>query len=259
MSVTALVDTEEGVWSNYFCNKQADTDSNSRISFTESNPMRFYPYDGSRMLRFYATSPWRESWTMDESSHILTFALSGQEDLMWGKDERGISKEFDPATQTQPKFDFTHKLTRFNFRCRAGEGFPNRIRLTEIKMYGVCYKGTLDVIDGALTWDDVSTTDYTIPTEHIISLSDTYNYICGITAPACSEITFHIVTSGEIVHGPFTIPATSIQGGNDGLFHEGKSYDINLIFDNTGVTVSPMIGLWEDGGSTTITTIGKDD
>lgn len=129
-----------------------NSDAQGNYHFEES---KYYPID--YRTYFYAFSPMVHCDFIDgnETEHPkVEYTLTGREDVMWSKNERGFLKAKDPEFQEQPDFLFEHKLQRVNFYVKRTSSVPSDWKVTEISITNLRNKATLDLITGDLVFDE---------------------------------------------------------------------------------------------------------
>lgn len=137
---------------------------NSRLNFSavncnekgtyEFDESKYYPLD--YRTYFYAFSPmihcsYTEGTATDHP--MVTYTITGREDVMWSCNVDGILKHVDPAKQEQPNFRFNHCLQRVVFQVRRTAGVPATVKIENISIKGLYNVCTLDLITGILEFD----------------------------------------------------------------------------------------------------------
>ena len=131
-----------------------NSDAQGNYHFEES---KYYPID--YRTYFYAFSPMVHCDFIDgnETEHPkVEYTLTGREDVMWSKNEKGFLKAKDPEFQEQPDFLFEHKLQRVNFYIKRTSNVPSDWEVTDISISDLRNKATLDLITGELVFDEDS-------------------------------------------------------------------------------------------------------
>ncbi len=129
-----------------------NSDSRQVYHFAEN---KFYPREGQ--LYFYAYSPLVNCTYSagTETEHPrLVYDITGQEDILWAKNESGIGAGNADAAQGQPDFLFTHMMQRFTFSLRRTDGVTANPVVSEIRISGLKTKAVLDIIDGTLDFEE---------------------------------------------------------------------------------------------------------
>lgn len=153
--VTAYIDTQvptSWVATSRINNASVNSDKNGAYYFDEN---KFYPREGQ--LYFYAFSPMVNcAYTGGtETTHpIVTYNITGREDILWAKNESGIGVSTGATSQDQPDFQFEHKLQRVIFSVRRTVGVPNGTTISEIRISGLRTIATLDIIDGTILFSE---------------------------------------------------------------------------------------------------------
>lgn len=150
--VTAYIDTQ--VPTSWVPTSRINNDAvhSDELGFYFFDKNKFYPREGN--LYFYAFSPMVNSTYADGTATEhprVTYHITGREDIMWAKNESGIGHGI--SVQDQPNFVFTHKLQRVIFSVRRSALVPSSALITEIRISGLRTVATLDLVDGALTFD----------------------------------------------------------------------------------------------------------
>lgn len=271
-AVTAMLSKDSSQESDiYFLNQPVNTKADGSLRFSENNAKRFYPYKPSDKLYFYAYSPAKGVQDRNDPMTVK-FELTGQEDVMIGRcvnDDEGIGKVYADENgtafeQQHPKFEFEHLLTRLNFNCRIGVGFPFGVPVTEIKIRSEHKDMTFDIKSGSIDYTDdwKNVPDklfFRIASHCYINFYDgtlkdcEYNRICSALIPPTDEFEFYVTTSGDVVRGPYTISASDFKDAQSGKpiesFESNHSYNINLEFHADEVIITPEVEKWIDGGS----------
>lgn len=248
-AVTAFLDIDGK--ERYFSNQPVHSDSNGKCHFETYNGQRYYPEDGSP-LYFHAVSPVPDAAIQTDPTKII-WNLTGQEDIMYANDLTGIKKthgsELDSIHQPQPEFKFNHLLTRFNIRERWGNGFPDKMTISEVKILNCIGKATVDLINEKIINDAKDeTTDFIYTVAHEINALVHFADVCSIMCfpyDNMESIELEILVS-DIKYGPVKIFAPK-----GGTFEAGVSYNIDLEFESNRILVYTAVADWEDGGSST--------
>lgn len=248
-AVTTFLDIEGK--EKYFSNQPINSDSNGKCHFDTFNGLRYYPEDGSPLF-FYAVSPVPNSDLQSDPTKVV-WNLTGQEDIMYACDLRGISKVhgslLDGIHQPQPEFKFKHLLTRFNVRERWGNGFPDKMVISEIKILNCIDKAAVDLERGNIINDyEAGKKDFICNVTHEISALVHFADVCSIMCFMGNNrksIQLEVVVS-DIKYGPVEISAP----GN-GNFEAGISYNIDLEFESNRILTNVGAAEWEVGGSST--------
>lgn len=234
----------------YFNIQPVDCDSVGNLNFRSSNGFRYYPEDGAPLF-FYAVSPVPE-WQNDPKKAVWN--LTGQEDIMYAVDTNnslGFSKisgdHFNE--QQQPMFTFRHLLTRFNVRERWGNGFPDKMIISEIKILNCIAKAAVDLESGNIINEyEAGTKDFICNVTHEISALVHFADVCSIMCMMgdnMKSIQIEVVVS-DIRYGPVEILAP-----RGGTFEAGVSYNIDLEFESNRMIPYVRAAAWKDGGSST--------
>ena len=129
-----------------------NSDSRQVYYFVEN---KFYPREGQ--LYFYAYSPLVNCTYSagTETEHPkLVYDITGQEDILWAKNESGIGAGNEDVAQGQPDFLFAHLMQRFKFSFRRTDGVQAEPVVSEISISGLKTKAVLDIIDGTLDFEE---------------------------------------------------------------------------------------------------------
>lgn len=156
-------------------NEPVNSDQYGNYIFSEN---KYYPKDYK--MYFYAYSPMVNcTYTPgNETQHpYVTYSLTGREDILWSKNDTGIGKNLGVGKQSQPDFQFTHKLQRVMFSIKRTEKVASTATLSEIRINNLKTKAILDLITGELTFEEdpgkkylsiaynknITTSDFEIP------------------------------------------------------------------------------------------------
>lgn len=242
----------------YFLNQPIRTDENGNFHFNTENGSRYYPEDGSHVY-FHAFSPANAIQDTTDYKKV-SWTLTGQEDIMYARDLRGIRKahgsDFDSISQPQPEFKFEHLMTRLDFKLARGNGYGERLKVYSLEIFDFEDKASLDLSFGSLTFDynDDSKHDLLIEKEMLnVAILEAIPYITVMSSPR-ESIKFKVNSMG-IDYPPLTIKAETSLPGAPKLFEAGKRYEIILNFTGIGVNISASLVKWQDGGSSNETVI----
>lgn len=133
-------------------NEPVNSDQYGNYIFNEK---KYYPKDYK--MYFYAYSPMVNcTYTPgNETQHpYVTYSLTGREDILWSKNDTGIGKNLEEGKQSQPDFQFTHKLQRVMFSIRRTDKVASTATLSEIRINNLNTKAILDLITGELTFEE---------------------------------------------------------------------------------------------------------
>ena len=125
----------------YFHNEPVSSNASGELSF---NTEQYYPTVGK--LYFYAYSPVMPEMTADTGyrkgsaagAPTVTFDISGGlKDILWAShDKNGVELAGPGVTQSQPSFEFVHKLQQLQFKFVKGGDFPSGCKVSAIHIQG---------------------------------------------------------------------------------------------------------------------------
>lgn len=245
-AVTAMLEKDSSdpkdVW---FQDQAVHTISDSGLRFDEK---QYYPYDPINKLYFYAYSP-ATGEPVDGNPMKVRFDLTGQEDILWAKDDKGIGKAtYFQGNQDQPMFKFYHKLARINILCKRGIGFPDGIRLTKVVLHDQKYHATIDLASGNVECQG-STEFETNPNLSINALG--FDLAGSFMIEPTGSLTISMSTSNNSIPFNTTIESKDLfaSGGiKTEEFEAGYSYDVKFEFLATEIFVTTAVAPWSDGG-----------
>ncbi len=216
--------------------------SGSSSVLTLSTP-KYYPSDASKKLYFYAWSPAASSITAggSGSAPVANYTLTGQEDILWAKDDRGIAKDV-PSQSSQPSLNFTHKLKQVKFKLVKDASFEEGQTVSSIKITQVKTSAKLNLSDGTLTFDGQADQELDYPidtgTDDAITAEGTEMHSCVMFEPGA---TFTIsITVGGVEYRDVTVSL-----GDGGV--AGNSYLVTLTFKRNDIVPTASITDWVPG------------
>ena len=219
---------------------QVNSGSSSELSL--STP-KYYPSDASKKLYFYAWAPAAGSITAggDGSAPVANYTLTGQEDILWAKDDRGIAKDV-PSQSDQPALNFAHKLKQVKFKLVKDASFEEGQKVTSIKITQVKTSAKLDLSNGTLTFDGSADQELVYPidtgTDDAITAEGTEMTSCVMFEPGA---TFTLsVTVGEVEYSGITVSLSDGGGA-------GNSYLVTLTFKRNDIVPTASITDWVPG------------
>ena len=176
--------------------------SGSSSVLTLSTP-KYYPSDASKKLYFYAWSPAASSITAggSGSAPVANYTLTGQEDILWAKDDRGIAKDV-PSQSSQPSLNFTHKLKQVKFKLVKDASFEEGQTVSSIKITQVKTSAKLNLSDGTLTFDGQADQELDYPidtgTDDAITAEGTEMHSCVMFEPGATLHDQHYGRRGRV-------------------------------------------------------------
>ena len=239
----------------YFSNQAVNSDSIPTGSTTGpvlcfASP-QYYPANGDKLF-FYAYSPVTGGTYTEGTSSVapkVSWTLTGQQDIMAAQVTTGIGKSSAGTAQGQPNFTFAHKLKQVRFKLVQGRGFADDLSATSISITGCKYKASLDLVSGALSFED-DTTDFSLTGSFPIKKStDNPQEIEGcILCEAGNSVTIKVVAAG------ITYPEVTLilqdKSGSPGVSASapGTSHLVTLTFIGTHIMPSASITQWVEAG-----------
>ena len=222
--------------------------SGPALSFANS---QYYPANGDKLF-FYAYSPVvGGAYTEGTSSAApkVSWTLTGQQDIMAAQVTGGIGKSNAGTTQGQPNFTFAHKLKQVRFKLVQGEGFADNISASSISITGCKYKASLDLVSGALSFDDDTTAFSLTGSFPIKKTTDNPQEIEGcILCEAGNSVTIKIVAAG-ITYPEVTVTLQDKTGTPTvSASAPGTSHLVTLTFIGTHIIPTTSITPWVEAG-----------
>lgn len=220
-------------------NAPVHTDSRGAAYF---ETLLYYPRE--KKFYFYAYSPMVhcDYSAGDAMTHpIITYQLTGQEDILWACNETGIGMMTE-ATQTHPNFVFQHKLQRVVFTVKRTAQTSASITLSEIRLCNQKTTAKLDLMTGNLTFEG---------TENPLSIQ--YKYQPTTEAfqipydlmfnPEVSTLDLVFVIEGKEYEKQVVLPPLS--EGNTGETKAGYQHQVDVVIDRSTLTVGePVLVDW---------------
>ena len=227
-------------WSSpYIPNVAVNSGAGSALSFVTP---QYYPANTDKVY-FYAYSP-AATYGAGSSSAAPTasWTLTGKQDVMWAKVDKGIAKNPVRASQEQPSFAFTHKLKQVTFKVKKDASFEDGIKLTSLKIIGAKTSARLNLATGALTCSGSG---------DLTAFASTAGQTITATATAAgTAVMFEPGTSFKVraVAGGVTYAdvAVTLSGTDAGT--AGTSYEITLTFKRKEIAATASVASWTDGG-----------
>lgn len=222
-------------------NAVAKTDETNTVVFVDP---RYYPEEGK--LYFYGYSPIVGATYFSgsgESTPKVKWKITGEEDILWAKNDKGIAKNPVISEQEQPDLQFRHLLTQLQFKMIKGSNFPDNAKVNSISLLETQADCTLDLINGELSWQGSP--------DQAVTLKDKNMYVIGniLDYPLLVKPD---ITSASLV---FTINERdySIVVPLDPAKNQGKAgYAtlLNLTFSGSKLSFTTELTDWINIGST---------
>lgn len=228
----------------YFDNKAVESDDDGILRFTAP---QYYPVNGEK-LYFYAYSPVNVArYTVGSGPAVPTveWTLTGQEDIMYARDETGIPIASVGTVQAQPFLEFHHLLKQVRFKLVQGPGFGDNISATKISVKNTSTQVTLDLITGKVTFSDVQ--PLSLSGDFIIQSADKATPIsdCLLCEPG-AELEIEVVAQNVVYQGRTTLSnanSSTVTAGGPGVSHL-----VTLNFTGTQILPVATIEEWKTGG-----------
>ena len=228
-------------WSSpYIANVAVNSGAGSALSFAAP---QYYPANGNKVY-FYAYSPVNGTYAAGNGSTAPTVAwtITGQQDIMWAKVDKGIAKNPVVASQEQPAFAFTHLLKQVKFKVVKDNTFEDNVKLTSLKIIGAKTKATLNLSTGALSWDPA--------TGELTAYNNTTGQAITATATAAgSAVMMEPGTSFKVraVAGGVTYADVTVTLGGTNAGQAGVSHEVTLTFKRNAIVPTATITNWQAG------------
>lgn len=234
-AVTALLPNGTAYIDNLSVNRSGD-----KYAFPTS---QYFPSDG-KALDFYAYSP-----VVADAGTTVTWTLDGEQDILYaaGGNHKKVSAG---TTQTQPKFEFSHKLALFNINIKQGTGFSDGIEITSMQVLDVKNNVVLNLKTGELTAS--GTNPIPVPkvgTDRTDAITSTGALYGRVMLPPSDSYQLLITTTGDITYPAVTLSGADTEGSSLNTYAAGYKYDVTLTFSGTEITPSATITEWVSGGS----------
>ena len=231
-------------WSSpYIANVDVNSGAGSALSFATS---QYYPANGDKVY-FYAYSPANGTYTAGSGSTapMVSWTITGQQDIMWAKVDQGIAKNPVPANQPQPNFAFTHLLKQVKFKIVKDNTFEDNIKLTSLKIIGAKTVASLALNTGTLSWNSA--------TDDLTAYNDNTGQAITGTATAVGEngspvmfepgTTFKVRAVAEgVTYADVTVTLDGTNAGQAGVSHE-----VTLTFKRNAIEPTATITDWTIG------------
>ena len=231
-------------WSSpYIANVAVNSGAGSALSFATS---QYYPANGDKVY-FYAYSPANGTYTAGSGSTapMVSWTITGQQDIMWAKVDQGIAKNPVPANQPQPNFAFTHLLKQVKFKIVKDNTFEDNIKLTSLKIIGAKTVASLALNTGTLSWNS-ATDDLTAYNDNTgQAITGTATAVGTNGSPVMFEpgTTFKVrAEAGEVTYADVTV---TLGGSNAG--QAGVSHEVTLTFKRNAIEPTATITDWSNG------------
>ncbi|BCG54344.1 hypothetical protein AI2BBH_13900 [Alistipes indistinctus] len=231
-------------WSSpYIANVAVNSGAGSALSFATS---QYYPANDDKVY-FYAYSPANGTYTAGSGSTapMVSWTITGQQDIMWAKVDQGIAKNPVPANQPQPNFAFTHLLKQVKFKIVKDNTFEDNIKLTSLKIIGAKTVASLALNTGTLSWNSA--------TDDLTAYNDNTGQAITGTATAVGEngspvmlepgTSFKVrAKAGDVTYADVTV---TLGGSNAG--QAGVSHEVTLTFKRNAIVPTATITDWSKG------------
>lgn len=237
-------------WSGaYFDAYYIQSDASGKHTFT-NNPKGYYPSDASKKLYFYAYAPFSLGGYANgtaSSQPIVSWNITGQEDIMWASYLTGIARATSGTTQPQPQFQFQHKLKQVRFKIKADPSFDTGVKVTSLKVVNTYNFCQMILGEGSLGYS--GSTSLSLPitsgTKDEITTAGTEMDGCIMFAPGIA-FKLEMTTSTGAVYKDIAVKLSGTDAGQ-----AGKSHLVTLTFKPGTVTVSQAITVndWTYTGS----------
>lgn len=211
----------------------------------ELESAKYFPADGNKKLYFYAHAPNGVGETIANTNNAtVTYTLTGQTDVLWAKDDRGIARNSTPAWQEQPFFQFQHKLMRLAFKVVADGSFTlaDSPAVTKITAKNVNTKVVLTVPTGATVFSTPAEVSISPTTNNAITTAGTELTDILLVEPK-TTITLSVVTGG-VTYPDITLTLTGEGAGTAGMGHL-----ITLTFKQNQIVPAAVIIPWGTTGT----------
>ena len=231
-------------WSSpYIANVAVNSGAGSALSFATS---QYYPANGDKVY-FYAYSPANGTYTAGSGSTapMVSWTITGQQDIMWAKVDQGIAKNPVPANQPQPNFAFIHLLKQVKFKIVKDNTFEDNIKLTSLKIIGAKTVASLALNTGTLSWNSA--------TDDLTAYNDNTGQAITGTATAVgtdgSPVMFEPGTSFKVraVAGGVTYADVTVTLGGSNAGQAGVSHEVTLTFKRNAIVPTATITDWSKG------------
>ncbi|WP_298551799.1 fimbrillin family protein [uncultured Parabacteroides sp.] len=221
-------------------NQSSSTNTSGNITFDDSKK---YYYPGTGDVNFYAYFPYEGTditAPSEGTAPSVSFTITGQEDLMYATPVSG-NKTTPPANTLK----FNHALTQIQFKVKAGS-IPNDVTLTSIKVTGVNDQCKMDIATGALSaWGKSKSAKFDASVTGTLTIGEEATVGSPIMLqPEQTSFKIEVVTSMG-TYSDISITPT----GGDSKFAAGKSYNVLLTFNATGIDVKADITAWTPNGT----------
>ena len=230
-------------WSSpYIANVAVNSGAGSALSFAAP---QYYPANGNKVY-FYGYSPVNGTYAAGNGSTAPTVAwtITGQQDIMWAKVDKGIAKNPVVASQEQPAFAFTHLLKQVKFKVVKDNTFEDNIKLTSLKIIGAKTAATLNLSTGALSWGSTTgeLTAYNNTTGQAITATATAAGSAVMMEPGTS---FKVrAVAGGVTYADVTVTLSGTNAGGAGVSHE-----VTLTFKRNAIVPTATITPWQAGAA----------
>lgn len=219
-------------------NEPVNSDQYGNYIFNEK---KYYPKDYK--MYFYAYSPMVNcDYTegTDTQHPKVTYNLTGREDILWSKNDTGIGKNLGEGKQSQPDFQFIHKLQRVMFSIRRTNKVASTATLSEIRINNLKTKAILDLITGELTFEEDSDKKYlSIAYNYNISTSDFEIPYDLMFQAGIRNLDITVVIDGIDYNGTVTL-------AGDNAARAGYKHLLKMTIDGTALQLNtPQIVDWE--------------
>lgn len=213
--------------------------ANGSGGFSYSETM-YYPVDNS-MVNFYAIHPYNSTASVTSNSGIVDFSVIADQksaDNYLLSDLLHASKDGVSRTKDKVELKFSHKLSKFTFTIKAGNGMELS-DLNAVSIVGVKPSTTIDIISGDI--GAASGDDTEIMTYNVRGTSEGESQVDGIQAIIVPQS----INAGSKLF-KITIGTTNYYytPTENITFIEGYNYNYELTINQTGINVTSTISPW---------------
>lgn len=221
IGIYGLKDQENWTSEPYFNNTGAKV-IDGGVAFTDKV---YYPQD-DKAVNFYAFYPKGTPTVNPDAAPTVTYDLTEQEDILWANVKTGTL-----SNKTANSLLFAHKLSKINFKVKAGTDFASGISATNIIVTGTNTSATMDVATGVLAFATPANMTAFTGTEDIETTATTTAFGEVMIQP---NVAYNLkVTAGGVDYATtLTAPA------------EGQAKTVTLTFLPTEMSVTTSITEW---------------
>lgn len=185
----------------------------------------YYPQDNKAVI-FYAFYPKGTPTANASDAPTVAYDLTKQDDILWAQVKTGTL-----SNQTPNALSFAHKLSKVNFKVKAGADFAVGTKVTAIVVTGTNTSATLDVEAGTLAFATPGTISAFAGDEAITSTATATAFGDVMIQPDV-EYTINVTAGGVDYTTKLTAPKA------------GDAKTVTLTFLPTGVDVTTSITAW---------------